>query len=260
MLSIIIPARNEEKRIRETLDAYCSFFNELKQRNILNFEIIIVLNNTTDKTEEIIKKYCKKYKQIKYLNFKPGGKGFAIIQGFKEALKKNNKLIGFVDADMATSPQAFYNLIVQIKNFDGIIANRWDYRSKILNRTFLRNITSNGFNFIIRSLFLMPYKDTQCGAKLFKREVIEKILPGLNLTQWAFDVNLLYLCRKNKFKIRQVPTIWEDKENSKLNKLPKTSLQMFLGIIRLRLVNSFFEPILRPIKFILRWADNLINN
>jgi len=259
MINIIIPAYNEEKRIEKTLEAYGSFFNKLEQENIVNSEILIVINNTTDKTEEIVRKYCEKYKQIRYLNFKERGKGFAIIEGFKDALKRDNKLIGFVDADMATSPQAFYDLIIKIKNFDGVIANRWDKKSKISNRTFFRNVTSNSFNFIIRSLFLMPYRDTQCGAKLFKRNVIEKILPGLNLTQWAFDINLLYLCGKNKFKIKQIPTVWEDKENSTMGNVPKTSLQMFLGILRLRLINSFFEPILRPVKFILRWADNLIN-
>ena len=79
MISIIIPAHNEEKRIKETLEAYCSFFNELKQKNILNSEIIIVINNTTDKTEEIVKKYSNRYKEIKYLNFKQGGKGFALL-------------------------------------------------------------------------------------------------------------------------------------------------------------------------------------
>ena len=54
---------------------------------------------------------------------------------------------------------------------------------------------SKGFNFIVRALFLIPHKDTQCGAKLFKRKVIEKIVDELHLTQWAFDVNLLYLSK-----------------------------------------------------------------
>lgn len=259
-ISIVIPAYNEEKRIGKTLEEYGKFFKEIKKQKMLDSEIIVVINNTTDKTEEIVKKYSNKYKEINYLNFKQRGKGFAIIEGFKDALKRNNQLIGFVDADMATSPQAFYDLILHIKNSDGIITNRHDPKSKILNRAFLRNITSKGFNFIIRALFLVPYRDTQCGAKLFKREIIKKITPKLNLTQWAFDVNLLYLCKKNKFRIKQIPTVWEDKQNSKITQVPKISLQMFLGIIRLRLVNSFFEPILRPVKFISHWGDNLINN
>lgn len=258
-ISIVIPAYNEEKRIGNTLEKYGEYYTYLKNNEELDFEIIVVINNTRDKTEEVVRYYEKKYQEIRYLNFIQGGKGFAIIEGFKDALKRKNDLIGFVDADMATSPESYYWLIKHLRNHQGSIANRWDSRSRVTKRTFVRKITSKGFNFVVRSLFLMPYRDTQCGAKIFKAEVIEKIINQLNLTEWAFDINLLYLCRKNNFRIKQIPTIWEDQINSKLNDVPKASLQMFLGVVRLRLINSIFEPLLRPIKFILRFTDKLIN-
>lgn len=258
-LSIIIPAYNEEKRIGNTLREYFGYFKGLKKQKILDFEILIVINNTKDKTEEIVKTYSKKYKEIRHLNFKEGGKGFAITEGFKDALKRNNELIGFVDADMATIPEAFYDLVKNIGNYDGIIGSRWMKGSVIKTKQNIqRRVLSRGFNFIVRALFFVPYNDTQCGAKLFKRKVIEKIGDEISLTQWAFDVNLLYLCKKRKFKIKELPTIWEDKEDSKLN-VTKIPLQMFLGVLRLRLINSFFEPILRPVKFILRIGHRLIN-
>ena len=255
-ISIIIPAYNEEKRIGKTLKEYKEFFQELEKRKVLDFEIIVVLNACRDNTLGVVEK--NKFPQLKILDFKQDGKGFAIIEGFKDALKRKNDMIGFVDADMATSPAAYYDLIQNIDNYDGIIGSRWLKDSKVTKRIFLRKITSWGFNFITRSLFLMNYTDTQCGAKLFKKKVVEKIICELNLTRWAFDVNLLYLCKKNKFRIKEHPTTWEDKKDSKLGVF-KVSIQMFLGILRLRLINSFFEPILRPIKFILKWGDNLIN-
>jgi len=265
-VSIIIPAYNEEKRIDNTLKEYSEYFKRLKREKVLdkekksfNFEIIIVINNTKDRTEEIVKNYSKKYKEIRFLNFKEGGKGFAITEGFKDALKRGNDLIGFVDADMATPPESFYDLINNIENYDGIIASRWIKGSVIKTRqSFKRRILSRGFNFIVRALFFLKFKDTQCGAKLFKRNVIQSIVNEINLTQWAFDVNLLYLCKKKKFRVKEQPTIWEDKVDSKLN-VTKIPIQMFLGVIRLRLINSFFEPILRPVKFILRIGDRLIN-
>ena len=103
-VSIIIPAHNEEKRIGRTLKEYISYFKRKK----LNFQIIVVLNACSDNTLKIV----KKYKELEILNFKQGGKGFAIIEGFKKALKKKSNLIGFVDADMATPPVAFYDLIL----------------------------------------------------------------------------------------------------------------------------------------------------
>lgn len=235
-LSIIIPAYNEEKRIGRILEAYCKFFREKKEI----IEILVVLNACEDNTLNVVKEFQKKFKEIKFLDFEQGGKGFAIIEGFKEALKNDFELIGFVDADMATPPEAFYDLVKNIGNYGGIIASRWIKGAKIYRQTFKRKVLSRGFNFIVRSLFLIPYRDTQCGAKLFKRKVIEKITSDLTITQWAFDVNLLFLCKRNSFKIKEIPTIWEDKEESKIN-IKKAPFQMFSGVVRLRIIYSLFK-------------------
>ncbi|MDO8563647.1 MAG: glycosyltransferase [Nanoarchaeota archaeon] len=244
-ISIVIPAYNEEKRIGKTLEAYSRFFEKLRLKREINYEILIVINNTTDKTEEIVKKYSKINKNIRYLNLIKGGKGYAIIEGFKDALKRKSNLIGFVDADMSTSPASFYDLIKNITQYDGIIGNRWASKSIISRKqSGLRRLASRIFNFLVKSLFLMNYQDTQCGAKIFKREVIERIADKILITQWAFDVNLLYLCKKDNFKIREYPTTWEDKGDSKI-RVVKASLKMFFGILRLRIINSPFNDLIR---------------
>jgi len=260
ILSIIIPAHNEEKRIGETLEGYCKFFQDKKKgKDIQNFEILVVLNACSDNTLDVVKQFQKKFKEIKFLDFAQGGKGFAIIEGFKDALKRENNLIGFVDADMATPPESFYDLVKNLNEYSGIIGSRWLKKSIIrTEQTPLRKITSRGFNFIVRILFLMPYKDTQCGAKLFKNKALKKITPELGITRWAFDIDLLYRLRKNKFKIKEIPTTWEDKEGSKINLL-KAPFQMFAAVVRLRLIHSPFEQILRPVKFLLRFGDKIIN-
>lgn len=244
-IGIIIPACNEEKRIGNTLEEYGRFFKELKKQNILDFEIIIVINNTKDRTEELVKFYSKKYKEIRYLNFKEGGKGFAIIQGFKDALKRENDLIGFVDADMATYPDAYYDLIKNLSDYDGILASRY-VKGSIVNpkQSVQRIIASRVFNLLIRTIFFMNYRDTQCGAKLFRTKTIETIIPDLSITKWAFDVDLLYLLKKNGLKIKEHPTVWRDREYSKVN-LKKAGLKMALAIIRLRLINSKLKDIIR---------------
>ncbi len=244
-LVIVIPAYNEEKRINETLLSYSSYFDKLKKKNKMNYEILIVINNTSDRTESIVKSLKRKKSNINYINLKEGGKGYAIVQGFKQALKKDFSLIGFVDADMSTSPESFYELVENLKKHDGIIGNRWSEKSKITKKqTLLRRTASRIFNFIVKSMFFMNYQDTQCGAKIFKKEVISKIVDKIYITQWAFDVNLLYLCKINNFKIIEFPTTWEDKGDSKLHVF-KTSLKMFFGILRLRLLHSPFKPFIR---------------
>ncbi len=247
MISIVIPAHNEEQRIRKTLESYGSFFVEKKKKKeIKNFEILVVINNTQDRTEEIVKDISKKYSEIKHLNFKQGGKGFAIIQGFKDALKRNNELIGFVDADMSTPPEAFYDLIKNIRNYGGIIADRWHKKSVILpKQSFFRRFISRAYNLLVRSLFLLPFKDTQCGAKLFKRNILEKNLNKLVTSNWGFDIALLYCLRKeSKARIKSIPTLWHDEAGSRIN-LKKTPVRMFASCIRLRLIHSPFKFVVR---------------
>ncbi|MFH1500716.1 MAG: glycosyltransferase [archaeon] len=245
-VSIIIPAYNEEEAIGRILEEYCSYLR--KQR--AGFEVLVVINNTNDGTERIIKEYQKKYPEIRYLNLREGGKGFAIIEGFKDALKrKNNDLIGFVDADLSTSAKEYYKLIRQLGSYEGIIASRWLKGAK-QNYSFTRKVTSRGFNFIVRSLFLFPYRDTQCGAKVFKRHAIESIAEEIKITRWAFDVELLYRIRKKNYRVKEIPTCWEEKlRKSKLD-LRIVPLQMFSAMVRLRLLNS-------PFKFVVRFYDKM---
>lgn len=227
-ISIIIPTYNEESRIGNTLKEYCKFF-----KNKINFEILVVINNTTDRTEEIVKKYAEKHKEIRYLNFEQGGKGFAIVEGFKDALNRENDLIGFVDADMSTKPDAYYDLIQNIEDYDGIIASRRIKGSQI-EKSIKRTIISFTFNLIVKTLFFLPYKDTQCGAKLFKRKTIKGVVGELSQIGWIFDVDLLYRLKKGKFNIKEHPTTWEDKEGGSI-KIFSTSFEMFLDLLKMRI-------------------------
>ena len=252
-VSIVIPAYNEERRIGKTLKAYSEYFENLKKKKTLEYNIIVSINGTTDSTEKIVKSFCKKNKNISYINLKQGGKGYAIIEGFKSALRKESNLIGFVDADMATEPSSFYELIKEIKDNDGIIASRYLKKSIVKPKPALRRIiVSRVFNFLIKILLFINYSDTQCGAKLFKREALEKVLPRLTLSQLALDVDLLYQFKKAKLKVKEAPTIWSDKEYSKI-KLLSAGPQMFLGIIRLRIINS-------PFKSLIKIYDLFLNN
>ncbi len=252
-LTLIIPAHNEEGRIGKTLYSYLTFFDKLQKQKKLSYLLFVSINATSDNTEKVVKKYQKKHSSLKYKAYQEGGKGFAIVQGFKDAIKSRSDFIGFVDADLATSPEAFYALCQNIGKNDGIIGSRWLSSSIIQHRqTRLRQLASRIFNFLVRILFSMQYEDTQCGAKLFSRKAIEKIVDRIYITQWAFDVNLLYLCKLYNLKVREHPTIWSDIEGSKVNVM-KTSLKMFFGILRLRIFYSPFRSIIKVYNSLPEW-------
>ena len=242
-LSIIIPAYNEEKRVGETLDGYTKFFKDKLGKD---FEILVILNGCKDDTLSIVKKYDVKFRNIK----EAIGKGGAIIEGLKMA---NGDYIGFVDADNATPPRAFYDLYGKINGNDGIIASRWVNGAKIgKKQPILRRIASRCFNILVRLFFDIRVSDTQCGAKLFRKESVKKVVNKLGITNWGFDIDLLYLMKRNGFKVIEIPTEWNEPGESHLN-VKRTSVQMFFSAGRLRLIYS-------PFKFIVTIYDKVFGD
>lgn len=203
-LSIVIPAYNEEKRIAATLDEYLKFFTK-------DTEIIVVLNGCKDQTAQVVAAYKEK---IRLIDIKEAiGKGGAVQVGFKAS---NGEVIGFVDADGSTSPQEYQRLIDNLGNNDGVIASRWLKGAVMKNRTLLRKTASKIFIWMVKIIFHMPFSDTQCGAKIFKKEKIAPLLPRLQEKGMAFDVELLYLAYTQGLKIKEVPTVWIDKPGSEI--------------------------------------------
>jgi len=253
-ISIIVPAHDEEKRISVTLDDYLSYFEGLVHSGTLTeYEILVVINKTTDRTKEIVEEYQKLNVPLKYLDIPEGGKGLAIMRGFQEALKdKQNSLIGFVDADDATTAKELYNQVSAIGDYDGVIASRYLPGAVVSPKQSLqRIIVSRIYNKMTHCLFpnMPKYQDTQCGCKIFKRHVVESIISKIGTTQWGFDFDLLYQIDKAGFKIKEEPTIWSDKLYSKIN-LKRAGPRMALAILRLRLNNSRF-------KFVADFYDSL---
>jgi len=234
-LSIVIPAHNEEKRLPPMLEAYAALFSK-KQGN--EAELIVVPNFCDDRTAEVAREIADRYPQVKVLD-DPGrvGKGGAVMLGAEAA---EGDLIGFVDADGATPPEAFYDLVEKISLDGCIIASRWMKGSTMSPKQPLsRRVASRCFNLMVRLLFGMRLKDTQCGAKLFRREVIEPVMKNLGVTSWAFDVDMLFQAKRLGASIRETPTVWCDIEGSKIN-VGRASVQMFVALVRLRM---FYSPL-----------------
>src|SRR5678815_5046453 len=100
----------------------------------------------------------------------------------------------------------------------------------------------------------MGIRDTQCGAKVMRRQAIEKIHSSLRIADMAFDVNLLYSLKHAGFTILEVPTEWTDKIGSKVSSaLFRASLTMFLSVLRIRLIYSPVYPSLRPLRPLETW-------
>ena len=211
---IVIPAYNEENRIETTLHAYFDFFNKQKK---LSTTFLVVCNNCSDDTAAICKKIQRNHPELIYMDLKPGGKGFAVKQGFLKALDYRVDYIGFVDADMATTPPYFYELITKIGNHDGINASRYSSDSRIWpNRPFIKRIGGKFYDWVLRHNFHLDIRDTQCGAKLFTYKTIKDVAPFMIEKGWAFELELFYLCQLFDKDIIEIPTTWIDMPGSHL--------------------------------------------
>jgi glycosyltransferase involved in cell wall biosynthesis len=236
-LSIIIPAHNEEQRIRPMLDSYISYFNERYGENV---EFLVIVNGSNDGTEHIVREYIERYGHIKMAVIPDRvGKGGALIRGFREA---SGDLVGFVDADGATPPHAFEDLVQNIGDAGCIIGSRWLPESNVTHEQPLRRrIISRIFNTLVRTLFGIKIHDTQCGAKLCTREAADHAVPRISSLFWAFDVDLLLHVRQAGYKIKEHPTTWTDIDGSKI-RIFNSSYEMLLAIFRLRFYYSPLRP------------------
>jgi glycosyltransferase involved in cell wall biosynthesis len=249
-LLLLIPAYNEEARIEPVLRDYAQFF----AKNYSGpFQLVVVLNGCRDNTLGVVQRVAQDFPSISWLDF-PGriGKGGALIEGLKLAGKAD--LIGYVDADGATPPHAYLDLVKKIGAADCVIGSRWLPGAVIhQSQTGNRQFASRVFHFIVQTLFWMNIRDTQCGAKVMKRAVVEKVHPTLRIADMAFDINLLYSIKRAGFTILETPTEWTDQVGSKVT-LARSSLTMFLSVVRVRLIYSPFYKLLRPLRPLEAWV------
>lgn len=238
-LCIVIPAYNEEKRIIRTLED----FRKTIMAKYKNDVDILIVSESTDKTNSIVKSYASRYRQIKLVGQgKRRGKGGAIIKGFEIASRSRKwDVIGFVDADSSMSGREIIKLLGRLngdKSIDGVIASRYIDGSRITgDLKASRFIASRMYNIMVRLLFGFKYSDTQCGAKFFRNSALRDTLPKLSLNDMSIDLDLLYQMKLGRFNVVEVPITYSMiQEGTKLD-LKRHIPQMFVDAIRYRIAN-----------------------
>jgi glycosyltransferase involved in cell wall biosynthesis len=243
---LLIPAYNEERRIEPVLRDYAQYF---RKNYPGKFQLVVVLNNCTDDTLGVVNRVGMEFPEVSaQVYIDPINKGGALIEGLRLAPLAD--LIGYVDADGATGPAAFAELVRRSGEADCVIGSRW-IPGAVLHQmqTGQRQFASRIFHMIVEVLFRMNIRDTQCGAKVIRRAAVEKVHSSLFIADMAFDINLLYILKREGFTVLEVPTEWTDKTGSKVA-LGRTSTIMLLSVIRLRWIYSrfnwmrgFFKPL-----------------
>lgn len=248
-LLILIPAYNEEHRIRPTLERYARYFRD---HYGAPFQILVVLNGCRDNTLGVVQDVAGLFHQISWVVFPaPIGKGGALIEGLRYAEKV--EYIGYVDADGSTGPESFLKLVRVCGDADCVVGSRRIAGAVIRQAQPTRRMfASKVFHAIVEVLFGMRILDTQCGAKVLRRDAVLKIHRSLHIADMAFDINLLYSLKRAGLRVVESPVEWTDDTQTTVRYF-RTSLVMFLSVVRLRLVHSPFYKWLKPLRPLEGW-------
>jgi len=227
-VSIVLPAYNEEKRIGTTLQtiiAYC-------EKHLQDYEIIVVDDASTDNTKEIVTQNANS--KTRYVhNKKNKGKGYSVRRGILQA---KMPFVLFSDSDLATPIEELLPMLKQMsEGYDVVIASRNMKASKrVVKQPVYRQLLGQLFPLLVRICLGLPYKDTQCGFKLFTKRAGKTIFKQVTIERWAFDVEALFIAKKKKFLVKEVPVSWFDGGESKINPV-KDSIRMLRDIIHVRI-------------------------
>lgn len=228
LLSLILPAYNEEKRLPECMEKVSSFVASHQEP----IEVIIVENGSKDRTYELACEYAAQYPWLSVLKEQTPGKGNAVRRGMLEAHGKY-RMFADVDFSMPIS-EVDHFLPPTLTNYQVAIGSREVKGAVRYNEPVTRHFTGRVFNLIVRILLGLPkIHDTQCGFKSFSAEAAERLFKVQRINGWAFDAEVLFIAKHYGYQIIEVPVQWYYDGNSKINVI-QDSLKMFRELLQIR--------------------------
>lgn len=250
-ISVILPAYNEGDVIADsTRDVTRALANN-------EFEIIVVDDGSTDDTAVMARQVAAENSCVQVVHYEPNrGKGYALKQGFAKA---TGDLVAFLDADADLHPRQILTLwdVMREKHADAVIGSK-RHRDSKLNYPLVRRVISWGYFTVARFLFGLPVHDTQTGIKLFRREVLEQILPGLQIEGFAFDLELLVAIHMYGYTIAEAPVVITfSREETRPLPILRASWQVAVDTLRVFYRVSFWKWLSPGLSFKL-WALTLI--
>ncbi|MDB5254948.1 MAG: hypothetical protein JWL92_324 [Candidatus Nomurabacteria bacterium] len=210
-LSVVIPAYNEARRIEATLDSIVLFAEQSKY----DIEVIVVINNTTDHTREIVEQFHP-HLSITILdaslsNAHGGTKGLAVKKG---VLAAQGEYILYMDADNAvqlSQIETFWPSFAE--GYDVVFGSRYIQGAKT-HRVWYRDLLGKASNLLVQAVLLPGIKDTQCGFKCFTNKAGKELFEQLTTNGWGFDMEVLALARKGGYRLKEVPVSWQEMDQS----------------------------------------------
>jgi len=244
-LSIVIPAYNESARIERTLERVMSCV----ERQGWDAEVLVVDDGSKDRTPEIIQAWMQRYPRLHLIkNEGNRGKGYSVRNGLLQAA---GEIVMFTDADLSAPMEEAELLMAAIRDgADVAIGSRWlDKQRQTIHQPLYRRFFGRCFNWVTRIIMGLPFKDTQCGFKAFKRSAAQIIFRLQRIERWGFDPEILFIAQKIGYDIREVPVTWGHDERSRMSYL-KDGMKMLeeMAVIRANSVAGRYDEDIAALK------------
>lgn len=236
-LSTVIPAYNEERRIRPTLGR----IREYLDKQAYTSEVIVVDDGSIDGTARVVAEFQASWPALRLIRTgRNRGKGYSVKTGFSNA---EGEILLFSDADLSTPIEEADKLIAAIRSGAAVsIGSRALDRSVVrIHQPWYRELMGKIFNRFVRLIAVQGIHDTQCGFKAFTREAAMNLISRQRIDGFSFDVEILYIARRLGYVIREIPVTWINNDNTRV-RLIQDSLGMLIDLLRIPLIHRTRKP------------------
>jgi len=226
-LSLIVPAYNEEKIIKSSLEKIIKY---LKSRGY-TWEILVVDDGSVDNTVKIAETFSKKGVRVVRLsrNF---GKGKALREG---VMKSIGEYVVYSDCDLSVPIEAIDSVLIKLEKGIGVVigSRRVPGAHIMVHQPFLREAMGRVFTLLTQIILQMKLVDFTCGFKGFSKKAAKKVFSKGKVNRWAYDSEILFLAKLNKYKIAEVPVSWFNRKDSRVN-LRHVVWESFIDLLKIR--------------------------
>ena len=225
-LSVIIPAYNEERGVRGTL----RLLSEYLAAREWQWEVRVVDDGSTDGTRQIVEEFSRSEPRVVLQAEPHRGKGGAVRAGM---LASRAAYRFMCDADLSMPVREIDRFMPPAFDTDVAIGSREGIGARRVGEPLFRHVAGRVFNSLVRFSTIRDIQDTQCGFKMFSAAAAETIFPRVTVEGWAFDIEVLYLARLHKLRVREIPIEWHFRADSRL-RMGRDSITMLREVMRVR--------------------------
>jgi glycosyltransferase involved in cell wall biosynthesis len=227
-VDVVIPVLNEAHVLRKSVETLSYF---LQGSLPYRWRIVIVDNGSSDGTQNVAKELAAVYPKVKVLRLLQKGRGRALRHAW---LRSDADMVCYMDVDLSTKLDHVPELLDAIahQGYDVATGSRLMRESQI-KRSVKREIISRIYNILVKAVLFTRFSDAQCGFKALSRKAVEQIVPQIKDQAWFFDTELLTLAEKQGFRIKDLPVVWIEDDDSRV-KIIQTGWEDIKGLFRLR--------------------------